>query len=263
MSPLRPWPGFLMLCLLFGGEAVCLGYDDGIMTPVQMMERATFTQKVVLENSPEIYEKFAELVRRGEIVEGVPAEPGWAEISLAWLSNPAADAKVDKFVLPKGISIFAAIQKIAKGRMETVGKRRNFVVIKPSGAKFFHPFGQIGAKKEADASTPLERGVEAVMLTRIILREPEGKGMEDFINLKLQETAALSAGKTVGKKDVFRMDEEAKNTVAKLNVVGIWVYGDLLDAISELTGLRWGIDGNTLWLGRNPESRATTVSAER
>jgi len=253
---------FLVLYLLIGGGMVCVGYDDQIMSPVQMLAKSTLTKAVVLDNSSDIYVKIAELFDQQGIVKSRMPNITSADVNLAWLSNPVADKETYRFVLPKDSSILDALQEVAKKRKEMICENQNFIVIKPPGTKAFRSSYRRDTKKKGDAPASLDRLVNAVMLTQISLREPEGEPMEDFVNAKLKGSAALSTKSGNGNNFVFTLSDRAKNAVAKVNLIGTWTYQDLLDAIGELTGLHWGIDGNILRLGINERTSQPGIEKE-
>lgn len=234
--------GLLLLSGLMAGIGECLGYDDAMMSPVGVLERSVLTKDVELENSSRVYERLADLFDQPGLVKAAMPAITAANVNVAWVENPEADALKQKFTLPGNASILDGFRRIAEMRKEVVGERQNYLVIKPSHG------GELSYQEKGQGSASLVRMVDAVMPTRIILLQPDGEVMESFLNTKLGESEALSSGDG-GRDYVFQMDAAAKQAASRINIIGTWTYRDLLDAFSELTGMRWGIDGDTLWIG--------------
>jgi len=223
-----------------------MGIDDEMAGSVQMLQEAKLTTDVTLNNSSKIYADLASLLDKRGSVKSRNPDIKSDVVCLAWESNPKADHQEFKIMLQKDTSIYDAFLQISKRRNEFLSQDLNYICISPSRAvplPVSHP--EILRRNDID----LALDILGVSLNRVDLREPDGEAIEEFINAKLKENwARCQKGGSDPLPYSYKMNEGAKSEVRRVNIIGIWTYNDLLDAICGLSDLHWRIDGNTLYL---------------
>jgi hypothetical protein len=222
--------------------------NDEIISPVGILKETILTKDIVFNNSSEIYYHVIKLLDHKKSVVYRQYESWPSTIAcIAWRNNPVADIQHDKIQLSKGISIFEAIKQIAKKRNEVLNESRNFIIIRSPNQNSL----RFSYKKQTNnfQNNDSINQIEAVMRTElaIIQGQANSEMLEILINERLKESRERSTFKA--RSDlIFKIDKTAKKNIDGLNIMGRWVYEDLLDAICALTGLRWKIDGNIIWL---------------
>ena len=235
-----------------GCNNISMSYSDKIMSPVQILVNTMLINDIVLDNSSEIYLNAANFLNKPSTVKSPISDISSSTVCLAWASNPKADNQIYQITLHKNTSIFKAIEQIAKRRNEILVDKGNYIVIRPSNEEFVRTTNKVIS---TGTQSDLERQIDAAILTRISLIQPEGGTMEKFINAKLAESGRLFFKGKNTEPFTFKISEEAKSEIPKVNIIGNWTYRDLMEAICDLTGLRWLIDGKTLWLVENGVKR--------
>jgi hypothetical protein len=228
----------LAIYLLSG--AICQGIEENFKSVLRLLKESHLTGDRVLNNQPEIYQNVAALLDEKGPVEKFP-EMGSKDVALAWASNPAADKLPFEIRLARGETLLEAIEQVALQRGEELTVTRNYIAITPK-QKLRNRFPyQMDAEK---TSNEVKLALGTLAPTGITLIQPGARGMEDFLNEKLKRTAEIGGHET--SPITIKVDDSAKPSTAKLNVIGPWVYQDLFDAIAGVCNLRWRCQESTI-----------------
>ncbi len=218
---------------------------DRIMSPNQFLAKTTLTKDIGLGKSSDIYARFADTISEPGMISTTGFELSYVHVNVAWESNPVGDIGSPWTFLGKGTSVMDAIRQIARSRHEVIADRQNYVVIRRS---FDVPLLKSYQIKNGKEDSELTKWVNTIIPPgRTDLLRLNGNLVEEFLNIKLKESLSLAYGANAP-SFTFAMDDKAKLAVAKVSVVGCWVYSELLDAYCALAGLHWEIEGKTLWL---------------
>lgn len=234
----------LLLHLGFLGEGVA--YNDRIMSPVQVLERSVLEKQITLKNSPKIYEEIANLFSLPGLVSGPHAglESNGGGASIVWLADADLDKKEFTLTFEVETSIYDIIEAFADRRGEGVSDFTNYLIIYPLKKSAQHEvFIYTNRSSLSKMQEAPWKDVNLYQLTTFF--QPEGAAMEEFINMRIkdrQKELKLPAAL------IFHMDDKAKATVEGINLIGLWEYSSMLDAICCLTGLKWEVTGSELWL---------------
>ena len=240
----------LVALLLLLPGILCAADDDLTIvehwiTQTEVLAESHFKKEVVLKNGPDIYRTVAGLFDKPGTIEASLDGTTTKNVNLAWESNPRADQHAFSVTLAKGTTVFGGIQRIAKLRKESVTTSRNYLVI-TSTAKL--PLPPRCFMKGKNHNEEVERSTIDLIPApvAIVIREPFDDDLERFINYKFQETWSLSDKGAVPYK--LSVTKEARKKAEAVNLIGTWVYQDLFNAVGQMAGLRWEIDGQTILL---------------
>lgn len=234
--------GAFLVLLICGIPYLARGYEPSLES---ILKSTKLLKDLSLENSSDVYSKFHDSIGK----EGLVSGPGYfveQSLLMAWSTNRKADEKRLTFHLHRGMTIYQAIEYIADRRGEFVSDRGEYVLVSPTRlGRRLQSYRQGDDDFPQAANDPIEpSGIEFI--------EAQGEEMETFLNLTLKDHGNKNAARW-DKISKIRLDRTARARSGQANVVGCWSYANLLDAYSELLGLRWRVDGGTLWLEKPHE----------
>jgi hypothetical protein len=207
-----------------------------MVTPSQNLAESRLKKALHLTNGPDIYPTVAALLDQPEVVERRVKDIGADWASLIWKGNPAADAQAFTMEFASGTTVLELLQEIAKRRSERVTQSTNYTVITPTTQHPMRPtYRQGGDKSELGA--PLN----SIIYYPLCFREAEPAALEEFINYKLQ-----GGGSRPATAFNFTMTEGAKKRAENINVIGLWVYTELFEALGFVADLRWTVEGKNI-----------------
>lgn len=232
--------------------AVARAFDPSTATPDQMLQQIKLTQDVTLPNGADIYLKLNDLSSKHDQLDD-PAPDLKTEASIAWMSNPAEDAKKMSFTFHKGETLLHAIKSVAEKRSESVIDQKSYLLV--LGEK--HPELQDNyAEPGSDEAGQLAQWVGAIIPPgETSIQLMPGPAFADFINGKLKESLSYNQTGTPAGPFDFKLDPSANAAVGKCNVVGNWSYQTLIRAYCQLLNLRWKITGNTVVMEPPPPAK--------
>ena len=224
----------------------CAGNDDAMIVPSQVLANSRTKKEVHLDNGPDIYGSVAGLFDQPAIVAVIQADFTTEDVNIAWESNSDADRRVFTASFAKGVSVLDILRELAARRKENIAVEDNHLIITVKAKDHASLHTQL---KSLGASRDLDLMVRAVIPTSIVIREPEGDAFGKFINAKLQSTWMLfhDKGRTPFQ---FKLSDEAKAKLTKLNIIGNWTYKELLDTAGLISDSQWRIDGANIHFGQ-------------
>lgn len=228
----------------------CWSIDDSLITPSQILAESRLKEGVQLANGPDIYVAVAELFDQRGAIDARQTDITSQDVNLAWRSNADADKLTFVLGLAKGTTVMDVLREVAKRRSERLTISENYVIITPDPKV---PLQATYRQKHIGQSADLETMVRAVIPRPIVIREPGGDWLENFINAKFQDTWLLfHEGASPFR---IKMSANAKQRVSTVNIIGNWSYQELFDSLGALSGLQWQIDGKTVNLEKTDPAK--------
>jgi len=180
--------------------------------------------------------------------------PIYQTVNLAWRGDGMSSEALDKMTIQRGTLMFDIIKHLAKRRKETVLCLSNDVLV------ISHPYQSADRNIEEDTIPSWMKRKEGdlpgilrfpIRPGAIRLERVDGDLVQTFLNIKFKEDA-LSYDETGHEKNtgpyILKMNKKVKAKIVDFNLYGMWSYSEFLDALCLLYGLKWELNGNTVWL---------------